>query len=191
MEGRRYSLGSALRGVYNLARTGWMLRGVPPSQAETVASHSYASAVIAFELAVEASRRGLRVDPYRAAAIALLHDLAESIIGDISRRAGLGEAKRRAEEEAYEALDVSEEAKSLYREFEDFSTPEARVARIAELLATHWMAVEYSCRGFDVGEIAESTLREAEVLAGDGALGEALKSMLERLVPGGCGGGRL
>jgi len=181
-----YSLGEVLRGLVNLARTGWMLRGVPPSEAETVASHSYVASVIAFELAVEASRSGVSVDPYRAAVMTMLHDMAESVIGDISRRAGLGEAKREAERRAYMSLEVSEEAKRLFREFEEASTVEARVARISELLATYWMAKVYSCRGFPVEEIGESSLEEARRLAGSD-LTRAVDSILERLEVKGCG----
>ncbi|MCE4610415.1 MAG: HD family hydrolase [Desulfurococcales archaeon] len=181
MEGKIIPLGRALRGVVSLARTGWMLRGVPPGEAETVASHSYAAAVIAFELAVEASKKGFRVDPYKAASLALVHDLAEGVIGDISRRAGIGEAKRRAEEEAFKALGVSEEAKKLFMEFEEGSTLESRVARIAELLATYWMSLIYTCRGYDVAEIGESSWREALELASRDGIVELIYSLRGKL----------
>jgi putative hydrolase of HD superfamily len=179
-------LWAALRGVTNLARTGWMLRGIPPSEAETVASHSYAAAVIAFELAVDAARKGLRVDPYRASVMALLHDLAESLIGDITRRAGIGEAKREAEARAYETLDVSEEAKRIYKEFEAMNSNEAYIARISELLATYWRALEYMCKGYRVDEIAESSIAEAERLAEKLGVRDAFESMLRRLEDHGC-----
>ena len=189
MEGDGIPLGRALRGVVSLARTGWMLRGVPPGEAETVASHSYAAAIIAFELAVEAGRRGFRVNPYKAASLALIHDLAEGVIGDISRRAGIGEAKRRAEEEAFKALEVSGEARKLFMEFEEGSTMESRIARMAELLATYWMALIYSCRGYDVMEIGESSWREALELASREGMEELLYSLRDRLIVG-CSGGR-
>ena len=190
MEGKDIPLGRALRGVVNLARTGWMLRGVPQGEAETVASHSYVAAVIAFELAVEASNRGFKVNPYKAASLALLHDLAEGVIGDISRRAGIGEAKRRAEEEAFKSLGVSRVAKELFTEFEEGSTLESRVARMAELLATYWMALIYSCRGYDVMEIGESSLREALELASRDGMEETLYTLKDRLNVECSGGGR-
>ena len=180
-------LSEVLRAVTSLARTGWMLRGVPPSEAETVASHSFAAAVIAFELAVELKARGVEVDPYRASALALLHDLAESVVGDITRRAGIGEAKREAEARAYMSLGVSDEAKRLYMEFEEGSTVESLVARAAELAATYWRSREYMCRGFQVGEIASSTLGEARRIASKAGFSEALEALIARLEPG-CGG---
>ncbi|MFN4046079.1 MAG: HD domain-containing protein, partial [Acidilobaceae archaeon] len=77
-------LGEVLAALTSLARTGWMLRGVPHSLAENVAEHLFVSAIIAYEIAVEASKRGLPVNPEKAAAVALVHDLAEALIGDIN-----------------------------------------------------------------------------------------------------------
>jgi len=160
------SLGDMLLALASLARTGWMLDGVPARDAETVAEHLFAAAVIALELASRLRGEGVEVSPERAAAIALAHDLAESVIGDVTRRAaGLSGAKRRAEEEAFQELPVSGEVKRLYLEFEGGETLEAAVARAAELLATAWRAKVYLSRGYRVEGILESTLREALAVA--------------------------
>jgi putative hydrolase of HD superfamily len=175
------SLGSALRALYSLARTGWMLRGVPPSAAETVAQHSFLSAVLALELAWEASRRGLRVDPLHAAAVALLHDVAEAWVGDIPKPAGLDEAKEAAEDAAVEAAPLSPLAKGLHREYQERSTPEARLARAAELLATHLAAVWYRSLGYPVDDILANTLSAARGEAEAAGASEAFEALLERL----------
>ena len=167
---KKMSLARVLGSLASLARTGWMLRGVPPAIAETVAEHAFASAVIAGELCWRARRRGLEVDVGRCIAMAVYHDMAESIIGDITRRADLGSEKRRVEERAYMELPLSPEAKELYLEFEGSASLEARLARVAELLATYWRATLYRSHGYEVDDIMESAKREALSIARESGL---------------------
>ena len=158
------SLVEMLEALSSLSRTGWMLRGVPHVLAETVSDHSFWSAVIGYELGVSARRRGVRVNPERVAVIALLHDTAESVIGDIPKTAGISEAKEEAEARALGSLPLSPEAKSLVREFMEGETVEALFARAAEVAATIVRARVYMGEGFErVGEIADNL---AEYLRG-------------------------
>jgi putative hydrolase of HD superfamily len=71
--------------LLNLARTVWLLRGVPPSLAETVAEHSFLSAFICIEL----GSRIQGVDIGKAVLYTLIHDLGEAFIGDITKPVGL------------------------------------------------------------------------------------------------------
>ncbi|MGC9071667.1 MAG: HD domain-containing protein [Acidilobus sp.] len=160
----------------SLVRTGWMLRGVPASAAESVASHSFAAALIALELA---QRLGL--DPYRSAATALVHDIAEARIGDIAKVAGIDEAKRSAEDAALEDLEVSELIKDLVREYNGARTDEALVARAADLAATLVVSKYYMKLGFEVGEIEESSVRGLRSLAESWGLGDKLLQALREL----------
>ncbi|HEV2376761.1 MAG TPA: HD domain-containing protein [Streptosporangiaceae bacterium] len=57
-------------------RTGWWVAGI--SDPESVAEHSWRTAVIAYCIAVAEG-----ADPERAATIAVFHDLAETRLGDI------------------------------------------------------------------------------------------------------------
>ncbi len=175
------TLSSALRALASLARTGWMLRGVPPSQAETVAQHSYLSAILALELAWEASKRGATVDPLRAAAIALIHDAAEAWVGDIPKPAGLDEAKEAAEDAAIQAAPLSPLAKRLHAEYQERSSREALIARAAELLATHVAATWYKGLGYPVDDILENTLAGARKAAEQAGAAEAFEALLSRL----------
>jgi len=143
----------------SLARTGWMLRGVPSQLAEPVSTHSFTASLLAFEIASHLTSKGHQLDAYRAAAIAVLHDLGEAIIGDIPKTAGIGEAKRAAEARAVESLPISQAAKGLISEFEEKGSEEAVIARIAELAATWVMGKYYSSIGYNVGEIIESSRR--------------------------------
>ncbi|ESQ22978.1 MAG: putative hydrolases of HD superfamily [uncultured Acidilobus sp. MG] len=162
--------------AYSLARSGWMLRGVPSSLAETVAEHSYAAALIAAEVA-----QRVGADPYEAALIALVHDLAETKVGDIAKVAGIPEAKKAAEEAALASLEVSNLIKSLIMEFDEGRAPEAVVAKASDLAATIIISKYYERMGFDVKEIEETSRTELEALASSSGLGERLLNALREL----------
>lgn len=57
-------------------RTGWLDRGIPATESESVADHSYGVALLTWLLAPD------DVDRARAMELALLHDLAEAVVGD-------------------------------------------------------------------------------------------------------------
>ena len=77
-----------------LPRTGWVQRGVPDP--ESVAAHSFGVAALA---AVTASAVG--ADPARAVLVAVIHDVAEALTGDLTPADGVpGDTKRRREEQA-------------------------------------------------------------------------------------------
>ena len=154
------SLYEVIEALSCLSRTGWMLRGVPSSLAESVAEHSFASALIAFELSVRLKERGIEVDPFRAAVIALVHDLGESVIGDIAKTAGIGGAKREAELRAVYSLPVSGYLKDLIIEFEEGETLEAVLARISESVATILRAASYRRRGYERVREIEDNLKK-------------------------------
>jgi len=150
----------------SLARTGWMLRGVPSTIAETVSQHLFASSLIALELGLRLKSAGVSIDPMKTAILALVHDLAESRIGDIAKTSGIDKAS--VELEAFNRLPVHERIKELYMEFEDSTTMEARIARIAELTATLLKAREYKRLGYyRVSEIEESSMRAISRLVGE------------------------
>lgn len=63
-------------------RQGWLDRGVPPLEAESVADHTLGVALLAWMAALEARNTGVDLDPERVLALALVHDLPEAEIGD-------------------------------------------------------------------------------------------------------------
>src|SRR5438876_9686217 len=73
-----------LQRLKGLDRTGWTLRGLP-NGTESVASHSFGVSVTAMMLADEVKARGLAVDCERVLRMALLHDWAETGVGDMLR----------------------------------------------------------------------------------------------------------
>jgi putative hydrolases of HD superfamily len=67
----------------SVPRTGWLDRGVPPIQVESVADHSLGVALLAWVCALERRAEGVAIDPERVLMLAMLHDLAEAETGDL------------------------------------------------------------------------------------------------------------
>jgi putative hydrolases of HD superfamily len=64
-------------------RTGWLDRGVPPLEVESVADHSMGVALLAWACALQRRADGVDIDPERVLMLAILHDLAEAQTGDL------------------------------------------------------------------------------------------------------------
>ena len=120
-------------------RSGWRLRGV--ADPESVADHSWGTAYLVLLYADEAG-----VDRRKAVEIAIVHDLAEAITGDVatraSRLADLNEKleKGRREREAMRRLTSTysrrsmEHVLALWDEYEAGRTAEARFVRDMNLI---------------------------------------------------------
>ena|SRR6185503_8034970 len=156
-----------LQRLKRLDRTGWTLRGLP-NGTESVASHSFGVSVTAMLLADECIARGITVDVEKILRIALLHDWAETRVGDMPRTATLyfgSEARKRAETAAFADL-ISElrSAKGLYAnlydEYEHRSSLESRLVKAADVLdlLVQVLALERAgARGLDeFWEVAEN-----------------------------------
>lgn len=131
-------------------RMGWVLRGVP--EAESVAEHSYGVAFVALVLAEAALASGESdgFDRGKLLSMALLHDLAESVIGDLplpAQRffpAGVkGTAERAALVELLAGLPDSRRLLDIWAEYEEGSGPEARVVHDADRLDMLLQALVY------------------------------------------------
>lgn len=133
-------------------RTGWTLRGV--KQPESVADHSWATALLCLVYAPEAG-----VDRSRAVEIAVVHDLAEAITGDVptrvatlderTRAARKASSERTAMNELLQATDpvAAESIRSLWEEYEGRSTEEARFVRDMNLIDMCMQALTYERDG--------------------------------------------
>lgn len=129
----------------DVTRTGWLLRDI--CEPESVADHSWGTALLCLVYGREA---GVEVD--RAVRIALVHDLAEAITGDIARRVDPGaqttnEAeKARLERAAMDELVGGwngEELYALWREYEERASSEARFVRDMNLIDMCLQALKY------------------------------------------------
>jgi len=138
-----------------LPRTGWLLRGVP--DAESIADHSFGAAFVVLALADVLNASGTLpapLDTGRALAIAVLHDLPEARLTDLpgpAQRLIPREVKAEAEAEALEALTAglpsAAQFQTLWREFEDASTPEGRLVRDADRVEMMIQCLRYELSG--------------------------------------------
>ncbi|MCE4614829.1 MAG: HD family hydrolase [Desulfurococcales archaeon] len=150
-----------------LARTGWMQRGVPSAIAENVSQHSFETAVIALDLAYRLNDYGITVDPLKASVLALIHDLAESVVGDIpkwssSRMSGL---KEELEASAVEGANLHASIKELFEEYNNESSLEASIAKVSDYVSTCIQARRYFSIGYGVNTIYSSMKDAAEMKA--------------------------
>ena len=138
-------------------RSGWTLLGIPAP--ESVAEHSFRTAVIAAFLAV---REG--ADPARAALLALFHDVAETRVQDAHRVAQRYFDKGRAESAVRNAQcsalpdDLGRWWRSLDQALAARADAESRLVKDADALECLLHAHEYSAQGFDTSEWVESSL---------------------------------
>jgi putative hydrolase of HD superfamily len=147
-------------------RTGWLDRGVPSAEAESVADHSFRTAILAWLAA------GDNLDRDKVLKLALVHDLAEAITGDIPpydveslptdtearrnflerrhiRSADRTKAKRQAEAAAIADLTadlppaLATEIGALADERAEGASAEARFVKQADVLETYLQSREY------------------------------------------------
>jgi putative hydrolase of HD superfamily len=124
-----------------LERTGWTLRGLP-NGTESVAAHSFGVSVTAMMLADRIKARGLDVDIERVLKMALLHDWAETRVGDMPRTATNyfgADVRKLAETAAFadivHTLGAAEaEYKNLYQDYEQRESLEARLVKAADII---------------------------------------------------------
>ena len=130
-----------LQRLKRLDRTGWTLRGLP-NGTESVAAHSFGVSATAMLLADKLVARGIPVDVEKVLRIALLHDWAETRVGDMPRTGTLyfgSEARKQAEMAAFK--DVVDEVDRdnglyarLYNDYEHRTSLEARLVKAADVL---------------------------------------------------------
>lgn len=130
-----------LQRLKRLERTGWTLRGLP-NGTESVASHSFGVCVAAMMLADEVKARGLEVDCERLLRMALLHDWAETRVGDMPRTATCyfgADARKTAETLAFADIvngagSAESEYLALYQDYEERGSLEAQLVKAADVI---------------------------------------------------------
>ncbi len=126
-------------------RSGWFLCGV--KQPESVAEHSYRTALIAYVLA---EKKGL--DNAKAMKMALFHDLHESRINDAHKVAARYMNKKETEKKAVDAqakdYGFLKEYSPLMKELFEEKTEEAKIVIDADYLECAFQAKEYLEQGY-------------------------------------------
>ncbi|CAN0018968.1 unnamed protein product [Pylaiella littoralis] len=141
-----------------LKRTGWVHRGV--DKPESVSDHMYRMALCSFLITDPT------LDRSRIMKLAVVHDLAEALAGDIAPFQKVSkEEKRRLEEEGLEKITatigsdpIALEIKQLWYEYEDCTSEEARLVKDLDKLEMIVQADDYEKgQGLDLSEFFEST----------------------------------
>ncbi|KAI1897476.1 hypothetical protein AGOR_G00083670 [Albula goreensis] len=123
-------------------RTGWVYRKV--KQPESVSDHMYRMSMMALTITDR------NINKEKCMKLALVHDMAECIVGDIAPADNISKAeKHRREEEAMKRLTgllregLREEIFDLWNEYEQQSSPEARLVKELDRLEMILQAHEY------------------------------------------------
>ncbi|MCY0868638.1 MAG: HD domain-containing protein [Desulfurococcus sp.] len=166
-----------------IPRSGWVMRGVPPSIAESVADHSFLVSLISMDIARKLSLRGFQLDYTRVLSMSLIHDAAEAVTGDVVRgvKENFKEGFSALELKAMEELGLKEYT-PLLSELERAESLEALVVKVSDDIATvleGLRLIETGYRG--VKEIVESTRRHLYELIRKQA-DEKLRGILESIV---------
>ncbi|XP_015118719.1 HD domain-containing protein 2 isoform X2 [Diachasma alloeum] len=137
-----------------MKRTGWVRQGI--DDAETIAGHMYRMAVLA--LLVDTKEN---INKTKVMEMALVHDLAEAIVGDITPHCGVSvEEKHRREDEAMIEIskllgDKGPDTLRLFREYESRESPEAKYVKDLDRLDLIMQAYEYEKRDQTHGKLEE------------------------------------
>ncbi|MBI3926643.1 MAG: HD domain-containing protein [Armatimonadetes bacterium] len=143
-----------------LPRAGWVRVGVEAP--ESVAAHSWGVAWLALNLCPP------ELDREKALAIALVHDLAEVVVGDITPHDPIAaEDKQTAELEAFtelvRPLERAGELRRLMREYLQDQSAEARFVKACDKLDMALQAALYQAeQGLDLQEFVDSALSRLE-----------------------------
>ncbi|KAE8538951.1 hypothetical protein D1P53_005320 [Cryptococcus gattii VGV] len=141
-------------------RSGWIREGV--KQAESISDHMCRMALMAMMLPNSSERP---LDISRCVMMALVHDLAEAYVGDITPVEGVPtHVKHQLEEQAMDTFlnemlggqgnkDARERFRSLWDEYEARETPESRLVKDLDRIELALQAVEYE-RSQDIQTLA-------------------------------------
>uniref|UniRef100_A0A7S0ZH39 5'-deoxynucleotidase n=1 Tax=Timspurckia oligopyrenoides TaxID=708627 RepID=A0A7S0ZH39_9RHOD len=140
-------------------RTGWVMRKIEPC--ESVSDHMYRMAMVCMLLAPPGISRDHMMK------LALVHDLAEAVVGDITPNCGVSkEEKYRREEETMRNIRdetlagsaLGHELYELWTEYESGETDAARMVKDVDKFELVLQALEYERKhSVDLSEFFDST----------------------------------
>ncbi|KAF3768111.1 hypothetical protein M406DRAFT_355835 [Cryphonectria parasitica EP155] len=148
-------------------REGWRRFGIV--RGESIADHMYRMAMIS--MFAPPSIRG-RVDMHKCMKMCLIHDMAESLVGDITPVDGVAKPEKNRREAATmdyitgnllgnvwggQGKSVAEDIRAVWQEYEDSETLESHFVHDIDKMELVLQMVEYEKRGerrLDLGEFA-------------------------------------
>lgn len=147
-----------VNGLKEVRRAGWVRHGI--ADAESVADHSYGVATLALLLAGQAG-----VDRERVLALAIIHDIAETITGDITPFDAVTPAEKASGEWAaidqLSSLWSTDELRRLFAEYRQNTSAEAQFVHDLDALEMASQAISYEQAGRLSRAAADSFLESA------------------------------
>ena len=131
-------LDTAVDRLKHLDRAGWVLAG--HDAPESVAAHSWGMAVRCLQHCPE------DLDLSTVLSMALVHDLAEAVVGDITPHDGVDKAEKHAQERAAMAT-IAPQWLDLWDAYEAGESPEAVFVKRMDSLDMAAQAVAYTAQG--------------------------------------------
>ena len=129
-----------LQWAKELPRQGFIAMGFKRNEADSVAAHSFSTALLAYFFAKELQKDGTKIDAEKVLKMGLVHDIGETIVGDVGTfvKGMAGGVFKNIEEEGVAALvdglDSEKEIIDLVEEYNQRNTLEARVVKAADNL---------------------------------------------------------
>jgi putative hydrolase of HD superfamily len=138
-----------LNHLKQLFRQGWLRVGLSRERCESVAEHSYGVALLCLFLA---DAYFPEMDATKVVRIALLHDLGEAYVGDITPHDGVTKEQKHAQERQAAERILSKLPNgaaylALWDEYEHGSSPEGRLVRQVDRLEMGLQACVYELQG--------------------------------------------
>ena len=129
-----------LQWAKELPRQGFIAMGFKRNEADSVAAHSFSTALLSYFLSKQLQKEGLNLDAEKVLKMGLVHDIGETIVGDVGTfvKGMAGGVFKNIEEEGVAALvdglDSKKEIIELVEEYNQRNTMEARVVKAADNL---------------------------------------------------------
>lgn len=146
------------RGLKTTPRTGWIRQEAGP-RIESVADHSWRIALMSWVASTLPASSG--VDTNKCLRMALVHDLAEAQVGDITPHCGVSDSDKHQQELSaitqmtnllgslpqQGSSPVGEEILDLWKEYEEGTSMEAKLVKDMDKLEMILQAMEYESDG--------------------------------------------
>lgn len=129
-----------------LPRIGWIMEGATRGEADSVASHSYIVTLLCLTLSRELQKKFPQINIERVITMATLHDLSESITGDLdsgfkrllTKKVEQNNIIAEIEKESFSSLVNnlvdSSELEEIFAEYELGTSKEAKIVKFADTL---------------------------------------------------------
>lgn len=173
----------AINAVKATPRTGWMLRGVPATIAESIAEHMYEASIYGILLVEKLRNQGINVNLEHVLLMTIIHDFPEAYVGDIVK--AVKERIPGTKEIEVEVMDSILKMPlfvNILKEYNRRETLEAKIAKLAETLATYVQAKRYVKIGFEnAREIVNNAVNEIDNLIKEKPL-NLLKEVIKKIM---------